>query len=74
MLLLDHHHLHRAALWFSKWYKTKIVGLYLGDAPAIVLNDFESVRKALYNREMDGKGDPLMGRHRHPDFKIFGGF
>lgn len=64
--------MHKAALWFSKQYKTKIVGLYLGGAPAIIVNDFETVKNALYTREWDGKGAPLIGRHRHPDFKVFG--
>lgn len=75
MLLLNRKHLHKAALWFSKRYNTKIVGLYLGDGPAIIVNDWETVKKALYTQSFDGKGGQiLLAKQRHPDFNVFGRF
>lgn len=74
MLLLDRHHLQRAANFFAKWYKSNIIGLYLGTTPTIILNDTEKVKKALFVREFDGKPDLLIGRLRDPNFNLRGIF
>lgn len=72
MLFLDRHHMQRAANLFTKWYKSNIIGLYLGTTPAIILNDTEKVKKALFVREFDGKPDLLIGRLRDPNFNLRG--
>lgn len=72
MLFLDRHHLQKAANILAKWYKSNIIGLYLGDFPTIIVNDTEKVKKALYAREFDGKPDLLIGRLRDPKMNLRG--
>lgn len=72
MLILNRHHLQIAANLFAKWYESNIVGLYLGDTPAIILNDTEKVKKALNTPEFDGKPDILAARLRDPNLKLRG--
>lgn len=55
MLLLDRNHLHRAVNKICKFYKSSVIGLYLGDDPTLILNDHESVKKALNHRDFDGR-------------------
>lgn len=55
-----------------QFYKTTVIGFYLGEFPIIVVNDVESVKKALFHRDFDGRQDILMGRLRHPNFEIHG--
>lgn len=72
MLILDRRHLQKAVNILAKWYKSNIIGLYLGDFPTIVLNDTERVKKALNAREFDGKPDFLIGRMRDPKMNLRG--
>lgn len=72
MLLLNRHHLQIAANVLAKWYRSNIVGLYLGGTPAIILTDTEKVGKALNAREFDGKPDILAARLRDPNFNLHG--
>lgn len=48
--------------------------MYLGDNPLIVVNDNDSVKKALYHRDFDGRPDILMGRLRDPKLNLHGIF
>lgn len=72
MLLLNQDHLHKAADKICKFYKSNIVGLYIGETPVIILNDTEKVKNALYHQEFDGKPDILMGRLRDPNMDLHG--
>ncbi|XP_031627920.1 probable cytochrome P450 304a1 [Contarinia nasturtii] len=74
MLLLNYNHLHRAVNRICKFYKTTVIGFYLGEWPCIVLNDSENVKKALFHRDFDGRPDILMGRLRHPNLDLRGIF
>lgn len=75
LVLLNYRFLHKAALWLTKRYKSAVIGLYLGDAPAIILNDFASVKAGLNLPEFDGKPNAaLLARLRHPGFHVFGLF
>lgn len=68
MLILNHKHLHFAVERICRWYKSSIVGMYLGNFPTIVIADSEGVKKALNHRDFDGRPDFLVIRLRHPDF------
>lgn len=72
MLLLNRHHLHKAANKLCEFYKSNIIGIHLGPFPLVILNDNEKVRKALYTREMDGRPGVLMARMRDPKMNITG--
>lgn len=67
LLLLDRKNLHLAVLRLCKWYKTKVLGFYIGDTPTIVANDYESVREILFNQAYDGRPDIYVARLRDPD-------
>ena len=73
MLLLNHKHLHRAVNRICQFYKSTVIGFYLGEYPIIVLNDSENVKKALFHRDFDGRPDVLMARLRHPNLDLHGG-
>lgn len=64
--------MHRAVDRICKFYKSTIIGLYLGDDLTLILNDPESVRKALNHRDFDGRPDILLGRLRHPNMELHG--
>lgn len=72
MLLLNRHHLQKAANLLAKWYKSNIIGIYLGKTPTIILNDTEKVKEAFYMREFDGKPDLLIARIRDPSMNLRG--
>lgn len=72
MLLLNRHHLHKAANKLCKFYNSNIIGIQLGSMPLVILNDSEKVKSALYTREFDGRPDVLMARMRDPKMNITG--
>lgn len=74
MLIMNHKHLHLAINKLCQFYKSNVIGLHFNCAPAIVVNDLRSVKKALYHRDFDGRPDILLTRLRHPDFKSFHGW
>lgn len=74
MLLLDRNHLHRAVDRICQFYKSSIIGLYLGGDLTLLLNDPDSVKKALNHRDFDGRPDILLGRLRHPNMELHGEF
>lgn len=68
MLILDHKHLHRAVERLCQYYKSSIIGFYLGNFYTLVISDLEHTKQALNHREFDGRPDFLAVRLRHPDF------
>lgn len=74
MLLINSKHMHRAADVLCRYYKSNVLGMYFGSLPAVILNDNESVRKALMIREFDGRPGLLLAQLRSPDFKVRGIF
>lgn len=64
LLALNYHHLHRAAARLSQLYRSKLVGLYLGPLPAVLVNDHETVRQVLQRSEFDGRPDLFLARLR----------
>jgi hypothetical protein len=39
----------------ARWYRTKILGLYLGPFPTVVVSDYENIRKVLAGPEFQGR-------------------
>lgn len=74
ILLLNRNHVHLAVNKICKVYKSNIIGMHLGDNPIIVVNDNESVKRALNHRDFDGRPDILMGRLRDPKLNLHGIF
>ncbi|XP_065088873.1 probable cytochrome P450 304a1 [Ochlerotatus camptorhynchus] len=74
MLLVDYWHLHKAALKLSRFYRTKILGLYLGDFPSIVVNDLDIAKEVLIRAEFDGRSDLFLARLRERNFQRRGIF
>lgn len=72
LLSLDRNHLHRAVNRICKFYKSTIIGFYLGETPIIVVNDSNNVKKALLHKDFDGRPDSLVGRMRHPNLQLHG--
>lgn len=68
MLILDHKHLHRAVERLCQYYKSSIIGFYLGNFYTLVISDLKHTKQALNHREFDGRPDFLAVRLRHPDF------
>lgn len=68
MLLINHKHLHKAVQVLCNYYKSKIIGLYIGPFPAVLANCKEGVHEILYRQEFDGRLDLYVARMRDPDF------
>ncbi|CAK1545866.1 unnamed protein product [Leptosia nina] len=54
----------RATMRLAKEYNTKIVGLYLGPLPQVLVNDSELIKEVLIREEFDGRVDTVLGRAR----------
>lgn len=74
MLLFDYHYLHKAALTLSKFYKSKVLSLYLGPYLTYIVNDPDGVKEVLNNMDFDGRPDIFLARIRHPENKRKGIF
>ncbi|CAH2105367.1 unnamed protein product [Euphydryas editha] len=48
----------------AKDYKTKVLGLYLGKYPAVVVDDPKLIKQYLYNVDFDGRLDIIITRMR----------
>ncbi|XP_064552926.1 probable cytochrome P450 304a1 [Drosophila montana] len=66
MLLIDYKYLHKAALILSKWYKSDIIGLYVGNFPVAVVHSGEGVREVLNNQAYDGRPALYLSEMRDP--------
>lgn len=69
MLALNYKHLHKAAARLSQLYKSKLIGLYLGPLPAVIVNDYDTVKEVLTRPEFDGRPDLFMARLRDQHFQ-----
>ncbi|XP_062533833.1 probable cytochrome P450 304a1 [Armigeres subalbatus] len=74
MLLLNYRHLHKAANQLCSYYKTKLLGIYLADFPAVIVNDHALVKEVQNRVEFDGRPDLFLARLREKNFKLRGIF
>ncbi|XP_053685823.1 probable cytochrome P450 304a1 [Sabethes cyaneus] len=68
MLMINYWHLHKAAQKLCEFYRTKILGIYLGDFPSIIVTDMEVVKEILSRTEFDGRSDMFLARLREQNF------
>lgn len=66
-LAVDYNHMHRAAMFWSKFFKSNIFKMWLGDFYCIVVNDSDAIREVLYNTDFDGRPDIFLARLRDPN-------
>lgn len=74
MLLVNYKHMHKAADALCKYYKTNVLGLYFASTPTIIVNDEETVKKALFTRAYDGRPALRLAEMRDPNYKLSGVF
>lgn len=74
LLALNFHHLHKAAARLSQLYKSKLIGLYLGPLPAVIVNDYETIKEVLTRSDFDGRPDLFMARLRDEHYQRRGIF
>lgn len=74
LCLLNRNHLHKAAMWLGKFYKSNVIGLYLGSYLSVVALDQESVKTVLTDSDFDGRPDTFVIRMRDPENHIRGIF
>lgn len=72
MMLSDFKYLHKGVLKFSKWYKSDIVGFYLGSFPIVAVHSAEGVREILTNSDFDGRPQIYISLIRDPNLKSAG--
>ncbi|XP_023163518.2 probable cytochrome P450 304a1 [Drosophila hydei] len=66
LLLVNYKYLHKAALSLSKWYKSDIIGLYVGKFRVAVVHNGEGVREILNNQSYDGRPGLFLSKMRDP--------
>lgn len=74
LLALNYRHLHQAAAKLSKLYGSKLIGLYLGPLPTVIVNDYDTVKEVLGRADFDGRPDLFMARLRDEHFQRRGLF
>ncbi|EDW14395.1 probable cytochrome P450 304a1 [Drosophila mojavensis] len=74
LLLINYKYLHKAALSLSKWYKSDIIGLYVGKYPVAVVHDGQTVREVLNNQVYDGRPGLFLSKMRDADDCVRGIF
>lgn len=74
LFLLNFNNLHLAIQKLCKYYKSDVIGFYIGDALCVVANDQASVREVLFNSDFDGRNDLFIARLRSKNFNLRGIF
>lgn len=72
--LINHKNKHLAINWLCKYYKSSVIGFYIGNVTTVYANDSKSAREVLFRQEFDGRPDVLLARLREPNFSLRGIF
>lgn len=72
MLLINRKFLHKAVLQLSKWYKSDIIGLYVGSFQIAVVHNGKAVREVLNNQLCDGRPVVYLSKIRDPEVCVRG--
>lgn len=72
--LINHKNKHLAINWLCNYYKSSVIGFYIGNMPTVYANDSKTVREVLFRQEFDGRPDVLLARIREPNFNLKGIF
>lgn len=74
MLLVNYNHLYKAIDWLCKFYKTDVLGLWVGPYLTMVAHSYEATKDSMNNVDFDGKPLLPLAALREPDFKPYGVF
>lgn len=74
LLFMNYKNIHLAIDKLCKFYKSSVIGFYSADTLTVIANDQKSIREMLFNPQLDGRNDFLIGRLREPEYKLRGIF
>ena len=74
LMLSNFKYLHKGVLKFSKWYKSDIVGFYVGNFPVVAVHCAEGIREVLNNSDFDGRPKIYVSLIRTPNMESAGKF
>lgn len=74
LCLINEKNLYKASMWLGKFYKSNVIGLYLGQSPVVITLDKQSVRSVLTGSDFDGRPVTFISRSRDPERKTRGIF
>ncbi|XP_049946241.1 probable cytochrome P450 304a1 [Schistocerca serialis cubense] len=64
MLLVNYKHPYKVLDLMTRFYKSKVIGFFLGESPTIVACDYQSVKEALNNPHLQGRPVNIALKHR----------
>ncbi|XP_047100351.1 probable cytochrome P450 304a1 [Schistocerca piceifrons] len=64
MLLINYKYPYKVLDLMTRFYKSKVIGFYFGDSPAIAACDYQSVKEALNNPHLQGRVVNIGLKHR----------
>lgn len=71
-LLLNYNNLYKAIGWLCKFYKTDVLGFYVGEYLVVATNSLDATKEAMNNPNFDGKPSLKLAAMRDPEFKQHG--
>lgn len=75
LLLIDRKNLHLAVQKLCNYYKSSVLGFYVGGSLTVTVNDQKGIREMFANQDIDGRnGNFLIARLREPNYKLHGIF
>lgn len=74
LYLVNRKYLHLAVQKLCEYYKTNVLGLYIGDSLTVVTNTQETLREVLFNPDFDGRTDFFAARLREKNYQKNGIF
>jgi hypothetical protein len=73
LLLMEYKNIHELMVKLSRFYKSSMIGFYVGgDAKVVVVNDHKLVKEVLVRPEFDGRNDFIVARLRDPNYELNG--
>lgn len=72
MMLTNFKYSYKSVLKFSEWYKSDIVGFYMGSFPVVAVHNAEAIRAVLGDAKYDGRVPAYLVLMRHPEEKLEG--
>ncbi|XP_046982540.1 probable cytochrome P450 304a1 [Schistocerca americana] len=64
MLLVNYKHPYKMLDLMTRFYKSKVIGFFLGESPTIVACDYQSVKEVLNNPHLQGRPVNIALKHR----------
>lgn len=67
ILLINYKHIQIGVDWLCKYYKTNILGLYIGPFLSVIANDSASIKELMLDTKLDGRPDLFLVQLRDPN-------